>query len=171
HNGLPIRNVLAMGPEQLLDSVWPTYRVRVYYDSGRTITVGETKRPVLVPMVPFGYRLRHEGPFYGITHALAGGPGVGLERIAQDWYKVRIKSEGAVEVVTRVTAEEKPQRIPSGCPTCPPCPECRVEPRPGSCWCSVVVPARSGELGPYAGALFALAVVLGDRRRRRSRER
>src|SRR5690606_20677430 len=63
-DGVLLHHVLAMSTEQFLDAAWPTYRIRVYYDSGRTFTANKERDPVLVPMVPFGLRLEHDGPLY-----------------------------------------------------------------------------------------------------------
>ena len=167
-NGLPLRHVLAMGGDQLLDAIWPTYRIRVYYDSGKTFTTKGVKRPVLVPMVPFGYRLNHDGPFFGITHALEGMRGVELVPAGGNWFKVRIASEGSVEVKTRISAEERPKSGGTGpCPTCNPCPECKVE-HGKTCHCRFVGAGTRGYLGLELAGFLAVIAAWGMRRKRRA---
>ena len=167
-NGLPVSNVLAMGSDQLLDAVWPTYRIRVYYDSGKTFTTKGVKRPVLVPMVPFGYRLNHDGPFFGITHQIQGS-GVELVPAGGNWFKVRIVSEGSVKVKTKISAEERPKSGgPGPCPTCTDCPDCKVG-HGGHCHCRMVQAGSPRDLALGLGGLFVLAVGAAVRRRRRRR--
>jgi hypothetical protein len=165
-NGLPVRSALAMSSDQLLDAVWPTYRIRVYYDSGKTFTTKGVKRPVLVPMVPFGYRLNHDGPFFGITHALQGS-GVELVPAGGNWFKVRVVSEGAVKVNTKISAEERPKSGGLGpCPTCNPCPDCKVE-HGKNCHCRVVAPGSTAGLALALGGFSAVLLGAALRRRRR----
>jgi hypothetical protein len=164
-NGLPVRSVLAMGRDQLLDAVWPTYRVRVYFDSGKTHTIGTKTNKVLVPMVPFGYRFTHDGSLYGFSHALAVMPGIDAQDLGSGWFKLRLKSEGNAKVSTKVTAEEspKPTTGTGQQPICPP------PVKHGHCHCRLVAPT-SRPVG-FAYAACALAVGFGLLARRRRRQR
>ena len=118
------RLVPVLSPDQKLMDVWPTYRVHVYYDTGRKQVVEGTPRPVLAPLVPFGLFLSHDGPLYGFTHALRGLGGVTLEEIAPNFYRVRIKNEGSIRVATHITSEERPGSggEPGAMPCCRPTP-------------------------------------------------
>jgi len=165
-NGLPVRSVLAMGRDQLLDAIWPTYRVRVYFDSGKTHTIGAKTNRVLVPMVPFGYRFTHDGSLYGFTHALTAVPGVESQDLGSGWFKLRLKSEGNAKLTTRITAEEQP-KPGTGVgghepPVCPP-PVAH-----GHCHCRMVgTPGGAGGLS-YGVSAVALGLTwIGRRRRRR----
>jgi hypothetical protein len=170
---VPVSSTLAMSPEQIVETVWPTYRIRPYYDTGRTRTIGDETVRVLAPMVPFGFHLSHEGPFFGFTHALeAADPGVTLEPISERWFKVRIPSEGAVKVRTKITAEEKPlplgEATPKPCPDPTPCPACPKPDHGAHCHCKVG--AAGGDPSPaiLGGLLLALGLALRRRRGRGS---
>jgi MYXO-CTERM domain-containing protein len=166
-NGLPLRNALAMTSDQLLDAVWPTYRVRVYYDSGRTFTVKGKKNRVLIPMVPFGFRLNHQGALYGFTTQLASTDRAQLKSAGGNWYKLSLPSEGAVKVSTALAAQEKPVTPGAGpCPAPQPCPQCPPPVRPGRCNCRVVGPTTGG-LAALAGALLVGGAFLLRRRSKR----
>lgn len=172
---IPLHHALAMAPEALLDATWPTYRVRVFFDSRSTFTAQQVKDPVLVPMPSFGLRLNHEGSLYGFTHQLEADNGVKLEPVpnAPNWFKVTVPSEGSFKVKTTVVAHEEAKGGPGGeeCKpgtTNPPCPTC-PEVEHGRCHCRVVgvSRARGAELGGLA--LLAFAGLL--RRRNRSKGR
>lgn len=163
-NGLPVSNVLAMGQEQLLDAVWPTYRVRVYVDTGKTFVANGRTNRVLVQMAPFGYHFSHDGLLYGFTKAFVGAPGVVVDQISADWFRIHMRSEGSAHVHTQVTAVET---LPghggggAGCPTCPKCPPVDH----GHCDCRLVGAESGGE--GYLASAFALAFVAVLRRRRK----
>ncbi len=153
--GVLTHHALAMDPEQLLDAVWPTYRVRVFFDDGRTFTENGNKDRVLIPMPPFGFRFQHEGPLFGFTDALAAQTGVNLEPLknAPDWYQVVIPSEGNIKVTTMITAEEEARRPPAGPSDPGEAPEAPQEtsgevPKvpPTRCSCRVVGQRTSGAL-------------------------
>jgi hypothetical protein len=158
-----VSSTLAMSPEQLIDSVWPTYRIRPYYDTGHTRTVGGQTVRVLAPMVPFGFHLSHEGPFFGFNHAIeSADPGVVLAPIGDRWFKVTIPSEGAVHVRTRITAEEAPAPAGDGPKPCPPptCPTCPTVKHDGHCHCRATARAGGTHLWSLgAAALMALALA------------
>jgi hypothetical protein len=173
-NGLPIRQALAMQRDQLLDTTWPTYRIRVYYDSGKTIIANKKTQRVLVPMVPFGYRFNHDGALYGFSQALSAMPGVTVQPIGTNWFKLEMKSEGTSGIRTRVVAEEVPKtsgQTTTGLPTtvatpCPTCPTCPKPVEPGAhCNCRVAGLQRSGWL-PLVSMLTLGSMLLLRRRRR-----
>lgn len=162
-NGLPVENVLAMSKEQLLDAVWPTYRVRVYVDTGKTFAANGKSNRVLVPMAPFGYHFSHDGLLYGFTKAFAGTPGVVVQQISADWFRIHLQSEGSAKVRTQVTAVETlpGQGGGEGCPHCPKCPPVDH----GHCDCRLVGTETGGN--GYLAAALGLAVAAAFRRRRR----
>ena len=152
--------------EQALGTVWPTYKVFVYYDSGRTTKVRGKSFKVLEPMVPFGFHLDHEGPLYGFTHELLGLDGLAVTKLAEDYYRIRVPKEGAVRVQTTITAEEQPRD--AGCPARELCEKCY---KPGHCNCRLGGVAPDG-LPPFAFVAAAAALlVLARRTVRRRRQR
>ncbi len=176
--GIPMHQALAMESEQLLDAVWPTYRVRVYFDDGRTFTDNGDKDRVLIPMPSFGFRFQHEGPLYGFTDAFAAEAGVQLEPVpdAPNWYRVTIPSEGKIAVNTKITAEEEPRKADEpnkppetpGQGTEPPGTEGGEVPEvpPCRCHCRVVGNSRDG--AAWWLGLSALGLFWAARRRRRA---
>jgi hypothetical protein len=171
---IPLHHALAMEPEALLDATWPTYRVRVFFDSRHTFTAQQAKDPVLVPMPSFGLRLNHEGSLYGFTHALEAANGVVLEPVANapNWFKVKVPSEGSFKVKTTVAALEEPKPggggeecEPPGPPQ--PCPTCQ-EVEHGRCHCRVVGMPKTGGAALLGLAFLTFAVSL---RRRGARSR
>jgi hypothetical protein len=87
--------------------VAPTYMVHVFHETGETILDddGRTK-PVLRAQTSFGYFVEHSGPLYGWDAELDG---VGLEKIAPNFYKLVVPHEGVVDVTTRIKGWEKPR--------------------------------------------------------------
>lgn len=153
-NGLPLRHTLAMSSDQLLDAVWPTYRVRVYYDSGKTFTANKQKDRVLVPMVPFGFRLNHRGPLYGFTTQLTGADTAQPKSVGGNWHQLNVKGEGDAKITTALTAEEHVVSTTT-CPECPPPAPCPTPPPVGPCRCNCrVVGPASGGLAALGGALL-----------------
>ncbi|HEX6274998.1 MAG TPA: hypothetical protein VFZ53_18275, partial [Polyangiaceae bacterium] len=162
--------VPTLSDDQALGLVWPTYKVHVYYDSGKKVTMGGVERIVMVPMVPFGFYLNHVGTFYGFSHALTGLDGVELVPVAPNWYKVRIKNEGAIRVQTSITAEERMRSSSPPCPTCvDPCKNCKVH-HGGNCHCRVVGGSSPRGFEWVFGGLAAVVAASLVRRRRRRRE-
>jgi hypothetical protein len=160
------RLVPVLSPDQAMMDAWPTYRVHVYYDTGKKQVIGGTPQPVLAPLVPFGLFLSHDGPLYGFTHALRGLGGVTLEEIAPSFYKVHVKNEGSIRVAATITAVERPgaggcDNANGGC--CRPAP---VQVNVRGCFCSVPAPPASG--GGLLGVLAALPLFAFGLRRRRS---
>ncbi|MEO7032663.1 MAG: hypothetical protein ABI548_02445 [Polyangiaceae bacterium] len=170
--GLPINNTLAMTTEQALDAVWPTYRIRAYFDSGKTFTEHGHTSKALIPMSPFGLRLTHAGSLYGFTHALTGVGGVVLTQINDHWFKIHMKDESVVKVSARIAAVETlapatppPSASASAQPPTPPVPPGPApQPPPPGCGCRVVQPTN-GDLGWLVAAL-GLGVITFTRRRR-----
>ncbi len=163
-NGLPVSNVLAMGKEQLLDAVWPTYRVRVYVDSGKTFVANGKTNRVLVPMAPFGYHFSHDGLLYGFTKAFAGAPGVVVQQLSADWFRIHMQSESSAKVRTQVSAVETLAGHGGGGEGCPHCPKCPPVEH-GHCDCRLVGAETGG--GGYLAAALGLAFAAVLRRRRR----
>jgi MYXO-CTERM domain-containing protein len=170
-----VSSTLAMSQTQLLDEVWPTYRIRPYYDTGDKQVIDGQTVPVLAPMVPFGFHMSHDGPFYGFSHALqAADPGLVLTKLSDYWYKVTIKSEGAAHLRTIVTAEEKPVpatgQTPPGtvdCKLCEQmCPNCKVKPGP-RCNCRLPGAPVQGTIGGMLSILLGLALLWSRRRNKR----
>jgi hypothetical protein len=161
------RSVPVLSPDQAMMEVWPTYRVHVYYDTGKKQVIDGSPRPVLAPLVPFGLFLSHDGPLYGFTHALRGLGGVTLEEIAPNFYKVRVKNEGTIRVAATVTAVERPgtpggSENPNSC-CCRPAP---VHVNVRGCFCSVPAAPTSG--AGLAGLLASLPLLAFGLRRRRA---
>ena len=148
-----------LSPEQALSTAWPMYKVYVYYDTGETTTIVGKQHKLLQPMVPFGFYLSHDGPLYGFTHALAA-EGVTLERVADNFFKVLVPSEGSFKAKVTVSAEEKPVKGPA---PCPPCKDCKH----GICDCRLVgAPGVRGSGYAWLGALLAGTLLLRRQRRR-----
>ncbi len=157
-----VYDVPVMTPSQALESVYPTYKVYPYVDTGKTSTIDGQVYKEVDPMVPFGYYLEHDGPLFGFTHALEGVGGLVVTQVANNLYLVRVANEGAVEVSTKISAEEKPKgdAEPSQCPTCPP---------HGRCNCDV--PGAPSAGGGWVFAAVALGLVAAGRRSKGRRSR
>jgi hypothetical protein len=101
----------SMTSEQKLKSVWPTYDVHVFYDTGGTLKMRDgTILPWLAPkMVGYKYFLNHSGALFGFANAIHSMPGSpALTQIATDGYKVLIPNEGSIQIQNGVTASEQP---------------------------------------------------------------
>lgn len=164
-------SVPVMSPEQALSDVWPTYKVRVYYDTGKTTKNddGEVRR-ILSPMTPFGFYLTHQGPLYGFTHKLEGLAGAQLDQVAPNIYKVRVPNEGSVRVQTTITAEEKPIEPGSDCKCqckdCAPREHTHPQTVPPHKHCLCNTPGRFGSGWTTFGLPLLLAALAYARRRR-----
>jgi hypothetical protein len=142
--------------DQALASVYPTYRVFPYYDSGKTMVVKGKTQKILVPMTPFGLYLDHKGTFYGFNHSLEFLD-ANAEEVAPHFYRIHMRNEGEIHVRTNVSAEEQPPGVQ------PPPPvdhghhcDCRMVGTPGWSLPSI------GAVG-----LGVVALALRSRRRRR----
>ena len=165
---LPLPNTgiadLDLNARQALEAVWPSYDVHVYYDSGKTITIGGKTTKQLIPMFPFTSFHSHEGPLYGFAHSFKLESGAELQEVRPDVYLLRVPSEGVAHVVTSITAIETPkgQGVPPGCPKGPPPVEFN-----GHCGCRV--PGQSSGGGAPLALFAAGALGLALARRRRAR--
>jgi hypothetical protein len=122
----------------------PTYRVHVYSDTGRRVTIGGKSRPVLEPQSSFGYYVWHEGSLYGWETRLYGA-----EKIAENLYHVRVPNNGAVSVETTIQARESSSETPL--------------PEDGSVGCLIALAAwldTQGPVGRTAAALVRLLIQL-----------
>lgn len=96
--------------EAQMDSVIPTYRVHVFYDSGKAIN----GHPILIPQGGFGYRVIHNGDLLGWAHETVGED-VTLTEVAPNFYKIsHVPNDGVVHVITTIEAREHGQSSPSG---------------------------------------------------------
>ena len=93
--------------EATLDAVLPTYIVHVFHDTGKQLTTGGVRRPVLNPQSSFGYRVTHAGDLYGWRHQLGVESGFAIDELAPNFYRIRnVPNNGAVNVTTRIEALE-----------------------------------------------------------------
>ena len=95
-----------MSTYERVASVYPTYEVHVYHDTGRTRTEEGHSYKVLEPQAPFGYFVNHQGDLAGWKHELVG-EGFVLEEISPNFYHAKIPDNGAVKVHTKITTCEK----------------------------------------------------------------
>jgi len=91
-----------------LAAIYPTYIVHVYHDTGETMKLEDGREvPILRPQTAFGYFAIHEGDLYGWETRLYGA-----EKIAENFYRVRVSNNGSKYVETaiqaRTTASEEP---------------------------------------------------------------
>lgn len=109
--GVEKHEALAMTDDQLLDAVWPTFRVRPYYVRARQWGANGEELVVLVPMPAFGLRLTHDGPLYGFSYTLEDESNNVMAPIngTSNWYKMTIPNEGRRNVRLGVVAEEEPK--------------------------------------------------------------
>jgi hypothetical protein len=96
----------------------PTYRVHVYHDTGRRTTLlGGGSRRILSPQSSFGFLVQHEGELYGWETRLYGA-----EKLAENFYVLRVPNNGSVRVTTAIQARESASEsplpsdgVPKGC--------------------------------------------------------
>lgn len=161
--GIPASSLIAIDRDQLLDAVYPTYRVHAYYDSGVQVETSAGPQRRLIPMVPFGYRLTHDGVLYGFDHALLAKAGATLTDLGGNWYKISVPPEGEVKLVTRIIAEEEP--LKKACEEECDCKKCPGQLPPGThCGCRIPGGQDNGPAGLLA--LLSLGLILWLRRRR-----
>lgn len=84
----------------------PTYRVHVFHSTDRTVTVGGRTRQVLEAQSSFGYYLQHNGALTGWRHQLNAPASAQLQTIADNFYKVVIPNDGAINITTAIEAME-----------------------------------------------------------------
>ncbi len=162
--GVEKHEALAMTEDQLLDAVWPTYRVRAFYVRGRELGPDGIERTLLVPMPSFGLRLNHQGPLYGFGYTLKDENNQVIAPIngTSNWFKLTIPNEGRRNVRLGVVAEEAPKVLPEPTPlpvvAQPPplaprgCGRCNVGSNAASAWAAL-------------GVLVALTAAFVGRRR------
>jgi MYXO-CTERM domain-containing protein len=153
--------------EQQLESVWPTWKVFAYWDTGKREKIDDIEVKKLQPMYPFGLYLDHEGTHYGFTNALDGLDGVVVDRLNSFQYRLTVESEGTAALGVKLSAEERPVEPGGGGGNgagggggIPP-----VDP-----WvCSVETPRASSTLQSTSALFGLLGLAWAARRRRRSR--
>lgn len=154
---------LDLNPRQALSAVWPTYDVHVYYDSGKTITIGGVTSKQLVPMFPFTYFHSHDGPLFGFSHGFQLASGAELKQLRPDVYLITIPSEGTAHVVTSATAHETPKDgSAEQCPKGPPPVDKNVH-------CGCRIPGERSDNSETLWGLFAASALgIAFVRRRRA---
>lgn len=86
----------------------PTYRVHVFHDSGKSVTLHGVRRLQLEPQGSFGYYVSHDGALYGWNHSLAA-QGFTLEELAPNFYRVaKVPNDGSFAVITTIQALNRP---------------------------------------------------------------
>lgn len=107
--------------EDVIETFMPTYRVHVYYDTGRRYD----GRVILRPQTYFGYFINHEGDLYGWRQELHASPDAELKVIREGYYyRVSIPKDKSVQVTTVIEARESggggPETGPGDAPGTPP---------------------------------------------------
>jgi hypothetical protein len=93
--------------DSTLNAVLPTYIIRVYHDTGKSLTIGGVRRPVLNPQGSFGYRVTHAGDLLGWKHELKFESGYTIDELAPCFYRIRqVPNNGEVAVTTKIEALE-----------------------------------------------------------------
>jgi hypothetical protein len=83
-------------------SRFPTFIIHAYHDTGERMELADGRRvPMLSPQSSFGYFAVHEGPLEGWETRLYGA-----EKIAEDFYRVRVPNNGSAYVETAIQARE-----------------------------------------------------------------
>ena len=95
-----------MSSYERIASVFPTYEIHVYHDTGRTRTEDGHTYKVLEPQAPFGYFVNHQGDLAGWKHQLVG-EGFVLEEISPNFYHAKIPDNGSVKVHTKIDTCQK----------------------------------------------------------------
>lgn len=86
----------------------PTYIVHAYHDTGAKMTLENGRAvPILRPQTAFGYFVLHEGELHGWEARLYGA-----EKLADNFYHLRIPNNGASYVETAIQARESAQEQP-----------------------------------------------------------
>jgi peptidoglycan hydrolase-like protein with peptidoglycan-binding domain len=84
----------------------PTHMVHVYHRTGETITDKKGRKfPVLAPQTSFGVFMGHDGSLYGWDFEIQAST---LQKLAPDFYRLRIPHDGTATVTQRVVAKETP---------------------------------------------------------------
>jgi hypothetical protein len=94
--------------EAEMDTIFPTFRVHVYHDTGERVVEGGLNLPVLRAQSTFGVYAYHEGTLEGWQTSIQGA-----QRIADNLYWLAVPNNGVAKITTIVQAVEKGQeRIP-----------------------------------------------------------
>jgi len=84
----------------------PTHMVHVYHRTGETITDAKGRKfPVLAPQTSFGVFISHDGSLYGWNFEIQAS---NLQKLAPDFYKLRIPNDGTTTVTQTVVAKDTP---------------------------------------------------------------
>ncbi len=150
--------------EQEIESIWPTWKVFAYWDTGKRETIGGKEVKKLQPMYPFGLYLDHEGKHFGFKSALAGVKDVVVTRLNDVQYKLSVKNDAKAKLGVTVSAEEQPVKPPVK-PTETPKPPSKT------CLCAVPGLASDGAAASLTGLLSLLGLGWIARRRRRGSSR
>jgi hypothetical protein len=95
-----------------LDAAVPTFKVRVFHDSGLADYVNQDRVPILTSQGSFGFRAVHAGPVVGWRYRLefdrsSLGPDQSIEELAPNYFRIRnVPNEGVVRAVAFVEAIE-----------------------------------------------------------------
>jgi hypothetical protein len=105
-----------------IDSLFPTFRVHVYHDTGERVrNASGVTVPVYRAQSSFGVYAYHEGPIVGWNTSIQGA-----ERTADNMYRVAIPANGVAKIRVRIQGQspgEEPIRqdpivtgeLPGGC--------------------------------------------------------
>lgn len=86
----------------------PTYTVHCYMDTGKKLELANgSKVAILRPQTAFGYFIQHDGDLHGWETRLYGA-----EKLAEDFYVVRVPNNSSVSVDTAIQARETPSESP-----------------------------------------------------------
>lgn len=89
-----------------LENVVPSYRVRVFHDTGDRLRIDGNIVPILNSQTTFGYYVSHQGPLIGWKHSLSSKDVI-LEQLAPNYYRVRnVPNNGKFTVQTIIEAVE-----------------------------------------------------------------
>lgn len=87
---------------------YPTYIVHVYHDTGNKMTLENGRQvPILRPQTAFGHFVSHEGSLVGWETRLYGA-----EKIADNFYRLRVPNNGAKYIETAIQARESANDAP-----------------------------------------------------------
>ncbi len=79
----------------------PTYRVHTYVETGKYVTIGGKRLPILSVVGSYGYFVSHDGDLTGWSSELKG-----LEKHAPNIYATSLQRDGMVKVTDTIEAEE-----------------------------------------------------------------
>ena len=86
----------------------PTYQVHAYYDTGQKLQLADgTSIKILRPQTSFGYVVSHKGSLVGWEARLYGA-----EKLADNFYVVRVPNNGSVRIRTAIQARESVNEQP-----------------------------------------------------------